>query len=158
MGLSALIFHPKILEYHSWSFLPSLPMTSKCTTGFGMFPSSLACLDQPDDVALGIGELRERDHVRDHSHRHDGLAAHALDLVEVSLRVVDLDVEGDTLLLALPDPTVDPLPAVSDHPIVHLGRDLHLPVKRLAVELLKLCAILADDLKPRYWIGHTDLL
>src|SRR5439155_9103657 len=50
---------------------------------------------QADDVALGVGELGEDQHTRDFGHRHDGLAALALDLVEVGLRIIDRDVKRD---------------------------------------------------------------
>src|SRR3989304_3230360 len=46
-------------------------------------------LDDADDVALGIGELRERHHAGYLGYRHDGLATQALDLVELGLGVGD---------------------------------------------------------------------
>src|SRR6266508_1745233 len=113
-------------------------------------------------VALGVRELSENHHARDLCDGHDGLAAFAFDLVEVGLRVVDSDVEGD-----LPGATVAPTAATADtascvsrvyDSIVHRIIGVDLPAEDAGVEVLQLLAVFACDLEMYYWIRHGFLL
>jgi len=61
----------------------------------------VACLGDADDVALRVCELGKDHHAGDLRDWHDRLSALRLDLVEVRLRVIDLDVEGDLVAAAV---------------------------------------------------------
>src|SRR5256885_13171463 len=70
-------------------------------------------LDEADQVALGILELPELDHVHDRLRTHDAGAAEALRLRERLLDVRHRAVEGDVALVpvgppAMPPPMPDP--------------------------------------------------
>src|SRR5207245_7441964 len=61
----------------------------------------VVCLRYADNVAFRVGELSEDHHAGDFSDRHDRLPTLRLDLVEVGLRIVDLNVEGDLIATAI---------------------------------------------------------
>src|SRR5438034_9735246 len=96
------------------------------TQVFARPPSLALALEDAEDVTLGVGEERERDHVRDFGDRHHRLAAALLDLVEVRLWVVDLDVDGDVALpvLGVADTAADPSVVGRDHAVVRVAGTL----------------------------------
>src|SRR2546426_6141568 len=74
----------------------------------------VVCLRNANDIAFRVGELSEDDHIRDLGDGHHCLAALSLDLVEVSLRIVDLNIEGHLIAAAVSgaDPAADALAGV----------------------------------------------
>src|SRR5438876_10775154 len=57
----------------------------------------VVCLRYADNAAFRVGELSEVHHAGDFSDRRDRLPTPLPDHVEVGLRIVDLNVEGDRI-------------------------------------------------------------
>src|SRR5437016_8538579 len=106
-------------------------------------------LFRSDDVALGVGELSEDHHAGDFSDRHDRLPTLRLDRVEVGLRIVDLNVEGDPIATAIAsaDAAADALASVVDHAIVHRVIGVDIPAEDARVDVLQLLSVLPRDLE-----------
>src|SRR6185295_6185451 len=125
-------------------------------------------LHDPDEVALRVGELAQHDHPHDVLGAHHALPAEALGLLQRFLDVGHGDVEGDVpavALRALADAAADADVAVGglvvlavDHPVVHRVVAVDLPAEQLAVVLLQLLAVLADDLEVHDCLAHLVLL
>src|SRR6185437_12643636 len=109
-------------------------------------------------MAFWIGEHGDGDTVRDTGHRHERLAASLRHLVEVGLRIIDLDVDGHPGGAAhcLSDAAADAPAFVVEHAVVaHFGNWwAELPAEHVAVELLKLDRVGTDDLEPGNRVRH----
>src|SRR6266516_6257919 len=124
-------------------------------------------LNEADQVALGILELPELDHVRDRLRTHDAGAAEALCLRERLLDVRHRDVDGDVALVpvrpagdaaadARPVRRLIPLP--SHHSVVHRVVGVDLPPEELGVVAPQLVTVLSDHLEVDYRLSHLSLL
>src|SRR5262249_48386913 len=112
--------------------------------------------DEPDDVALGIGEVGEGDHVGDDRARHDRLTAPRFDLAQVAVDVVDLHVERQPRAISAPAPPADPaLTARAGAEAQRPRHDLRPPVEHALVELPKLWTVGAEDLEVDDLIRHV---
>src|SRR6266568_4336371 len=120
----------------------------------------VVCLRYADNVAFRVGELSEDHHAGDFSDRHDRLPTLRLDLVEVGLRIVDLNVEGDLIAAAISsaDAAADALASVVDHAVVHRVIGVDLPAEDARVEVLKILSVLPRDIEPCDWVCHFDFL
>ena len=122
-------------------------------------PLGLHPFGEADDVALGVGEHRDRD-LRELGHRQDRPAAELLGLVERRLRILGADVERHVAgpVGRLADPACDPAVLLLDQRVRHLALDLlRLPAEEVAVELLQLAEVLARDLEVDYRMCHCAL-
>src|SRR5260221_12117064 len=116
----------------------------------------LHALEEPDHVALGIGEQADRRAVG-HRHRaHHARAAQALCLGERRLDVIDADVEGRGAASLLSGADADADGVVDHaHAVVHLVVGVQLPAEQRREEFLQLGAVLAGDLEMCNWTAHA---
>src|SRR2546427_13019007 len=107
-------------------------------------------------MPFGVGEERDRDPWQ-LGPRQDRLAAELLGLVERGLWVVGADVERDVPVPVggLTDAAADAAVLLLDHRVRNVsGNLLRVPTEELAVELLELVEVFADDLEMHDGMCH----
>src|SRR2546422_11398984 len=107
-------------------------------------------------MPFGVGEERDR-HLRQFGHRQDCLTAELLGLVERRLRIVGADVERHVTVPVggLADAAADAAVLLLDHRVRNVsGNLLRVPTEELAVELLELVEVFADDLEMHDGMCH----
>jgi len=119
-------------------------------------------LHQADNVAFGIGELRERNHVGNGSHRQFHASAEAYDFVEILLRVINLNVKRNVRRLAsiyLSNSTLNSFFGSGINQTVIQGIvGIYVPVKELAVKLLRTLSVFTIYFKMDNRCFHVAIL
>src|SRR4051794_5030695 len=120
-------------------------------------PCQLHALEEPDDVALWIGEMGDRGAFGDVHRPHDSFAAEPLDLLQARLHVGHADVEHRVAVASGrgPDAGADVVAQVGDA-VVHLVVGIDLPPEGVAEELLQLLRVTARDLHVDEWTAHAS--
>jgi len=116
-------------------------------------------LEQPDRVALGVGEEGDLPAVGNVDRSHLQLTAEFLHALQRRVEVVDVDIEGDVPVGAVrrgAEAARDAAVAVRLHGAV-VGRaidGLCLPAEELAVETLESVPVSPEHLEEHDWVGH----